>query len=731
MTIPSGPRPPQIRVEHLRKRAAVYARQSTPEQARENIGSTADQRALVDTAQQWWDPSQVKLFEDLGLSGTSTANRPSYLDMLEDIRDGKVGAVFAQDVSRLTRTPRDGEEFIDAAVEAGIVLYVEGQFFDLGNDDDMSLFFIRMKMSVAWMENKNNARRFIRGRIAMAKQGRAVSRPPYLRPFRGQWIKDFDPEVRRCVGLLFRLALEFKSIGAIVKYLRERQILFPKRVGKTLHWGPIGRSQIHNILTHPAYRGDYVYGRSRKIRVRGSQRRRVQKRPESDWIVAPNPDEAYISREDWQRLQTYLAVRRPRSQRPAPGRGSALLQGLMIHGACNHVMHTRHPSRQRHPSYCCYPVDASGHAQHSVTCSARLVDEAVIDTMFVAMNPDVLKREIAGVQATLVGAQALEDQRDRELREADDTVDRLRARLYATDPKNRLVSVEIENSLQEALQRRNDLNERISRERAAAPPVLSEQQVYDLLRRVQDVRRLWNAPTTTDMDRKLILRGVLASVVVRTATKEAIELEVIWAGGLVQPLRVPRTHPFDRLVQQLRDEGKDVDGIAKELRARGLKGANGRLVSRQIVYNTLVRLGMNPMADRIQALLLVRQMFVENVPSREMLRRLNAELPTRSAPWTYPRLESALRALRRGIPGVSPLPAVLPFERDKKLVMQLIVQRKAEGLTYKAIAAELNARGLRPQRAAAFTATHAANLLYASRRRNAKHGRAREGLDEA
>jgi len=730
--MPNSPRPPQIRVEHLKKGAAVYARQSTPEQVRENTGSTADQRALVETAQQWWDPSQVKLFEDLGLSGTSTENRPGYLDMLDGIRAGELGAVFAQDISRLTRIPRDGEEFFDAATEAGIVLYVEGQFFDFANDDDMHLFFLRMKVGVAWMENRNNLRRFINGRLATAKQGRAVSRPPigYLSPFRGEWIKDFDPKVQQRVELLFALALEFKSIAAIMKHMREHQILFPKRVGKTLHWGPIGRSQIHNILTHPAYRGDYVYRRSRKTTARGGQRRRVQKRPESEWIVVPNHHLSYLGREDWNKLQTYLAVRRPRGPRPAPGKGSALLQGLMVHGGCNRVMSTRRPSRQQHPSYCCYTLAAWEQVQHSVTCSARLVDEAVITAVFEALNPDDLKREIAAVQAALADGQAPEDQRNRELHQADEVADRLRARLYATDPKNRLVSIEIENNLQEALRRLNELRERFSRERATAPPALSERQAHDLLRLVQNLRGLWDAPTTTDMDRKLILRSMLTSVVVRTATREVIELEVIWTGGLVQSLRVPRAHPFDRLVRQLRDQGKDVDGIAKELRAQGLRGANGRLVSRQIVYNTLARLGMNPMADRIRDLVLVRQMFIEHVPPREMLRRLNAETPNGSRPWTYPRLDGALRALRRGVPGVPPLPAVLPYERDKKLVMQLIVQRQAEGLPYKAIAAELNARGLRPQRAAAFTATHVADLLYGYRRRQAKRARAGEGLDE-
>jgi DNA invertase Pin-like site-specific DNA recombinase len=115
-----------------RLRAAVDARAG----ARKHRGDGADQRALVEMAQQWWDPSRVKLFEDLGLSGTSTANRPSYLDMLEEIGAGELGAVFAQDVSRLTRNPRDGEEFLEAATEAGIVLYADGQFLDLANADD-------------------------------------------------------------------------------------------------------------------------------------------------------------------------------------------------------------------------------------------------------------------------------------------------------------------------------------------------------------------------------------------------------------------------------------------------------------------------------------------------------------------------------------------------------------------------------------------------------------------
>src|SRR5262249_51353242 len=193
-----------------------------------------------------------------------------------------------------------------------------------------------------------------------------------------------------------------------------------------------------------------------------------------------------------------------------------------------------------------------------------------------------LEREIAAMRAALVDGQALEEQRARELQQAMDVVNALQTRLYATDPSNRLVYVHIEDSLQAALRQRNELNDRFSRERAATPPSLSDQQVRDLLTLVRSLRQLWDAPTTPDLDRKRILRAVLTRVVVRTATREALALEIIWAGGSRQVLHVSRTAVFDGPVRELRDHGLDVDAIVAELRARGLKGVNGRPVSRQI-----------------------------------------------------------------------------------------------------------------------------------------------------
>ena len=65
---------PLVTRDHLRRKAAVYIRQSSEEQVRENTGSTEFQRSLVATAQRYgWPQSQIEMIdEDLGRSGSSS-----------------------------------------------------------------------------------------------------------------------------------------------------------------------------------------------------------------------------------------------------------------------------------------------------------------------------------------------------------------------------------------------------------------------------------------------------------------------------------------------------------------------------------------------------------------------------------------------------------------------------------------------------------------------------------
>jgi len=62
-----------------------------------------------------------------------------------------------------------------------------------------------------------------------------------------------------------------------------------------------------------------------------------------------------------------------------------------------------------------------------------------------------------------------------------------------------------------------------------------------------------------------------------------------------------------------------------------------------------------------------------------------------------------------------PLPPLLPEERERDAILQLVVQRREAGDTFAAIARELNASGLRPRFAASFSKFQVADLLRSRR----------------
>jgi DNA invertase Pin-like site-specific DNA recombinase len=96
----------KISADHLAKKACVYIRQSTPGQVQNNLESQRLQYALVDRARHlgWADVDVID--DDLGCTASGT-HRPGFERMLGAICEGKIGAVFSIEASRLARTGRD------------------------------------------------------------------------------------------------------------------------------------------------------------------------------------------------------------------------------------------------------------------------------------------------------------------------------------------------------------------------------------------------------------------------------------------------------------------------------------------------------------------------------------------------------------------------------------------------------------------------------------------------
>ena len=115
------------------------------------------------------------------------------------------------------------------------------------------------------------------------------------------------------------------------------------------------------------------------------------------------------------------------------------------------------------------------------------------------------------------------------------------ARSDASDPENRLVTGELEQRWNQALQRVQALEARIAQYAAGASeqsPAPTREEFADLATQLETV---WQDPRTDVRLKKRIVRTLIREVMVDVdSTAGMIELVIHWAGGVHTTLHVPR-----------------------------------------------------------------------------------------------------------------------------------------------------------------------------------------------
>ena len=120
-------------------------------------------------------------------------------------------------------------------------------------------------------------------------------------------------------------------------------------------------------------------------------------------------------------------------------------------------------------------------------------------------------------------------------------------RYRAVDPENRLVARGLENAWETALRHLADAETELAHREAARPKTLTPQEKAAILALGDNLATVWDAPTTTDRDRKQLLHTLLDEVNItahRGDTDSHADLIVRWKGGAISELTVrTQAHP--------------------------------------------------------------------------------------------------------------------------------------------------------------------------------------------
>jgi DNA invertase Pin-like site-specific DNA recombinase len=555
--------PSKIKATHTQRAAFVYLRQSTPSQVEHNRESTARQYALADKAcQLGWSKEQVVIIdEDLGLSGSSTDKRSGFTRMTSEVALAHVGIILGLEVSRLARNNADWYRLLDLCGITDTLIGDNDGVYHPALFNDRLLLGLKGTMSEAELHIlRARLDGGIRNKAARGELRRGLPVGFVWGEQDGEVLFHPDEAVTGAIRTVFERFAEFGSARRVWLWFRSEGLLFPLQPAPSGQPGPIRwvtptYTALHHILTNPVYAGAYAYGKSRSERYvdeHGAVKKRMRHLPIDQWaVLIPEHHAGFI---DWATFQANQA-RLDSNTRPQPHQsggavreGSALLQGMATCGHCGRRLHTHYRGRNSTPGYHCAGKDlVNGRGVYCLNIGGLAIEQAVANALLEAVTP-------AAVEAMRLTVEQLQTNHDAALSHWRLEVERTRyeaeraERRYRTvEPENRLVARGLETEWESRLRDLAGAEAELRRREQQRPSTLDPEQLKRIQMLGSDIRQVWTATSTTDRDRKELLRTLLEEVVLNLKRAEGhAHLTLRWRGGAITILdvAVPRFRPM-------------------------------------------------------------------------------------------------------------------------------------------------------------------------------------------
>jgi DNA invertase Pin-like site-specific DNA recombinase len=553
----------KIQPLHRQRWAYVYLRQSSMGQVRNNQESTRRQYALRERAAQLgWPHQRIRVLDrDLGISGADTTNREDFKLLVTDVSMNKVGAVFALEASRLSRSCSDWHRLVELCSFTGTLLMDEDGCYDPADFNDRLLLGIKGTISHAELH-------FIRTRLQGGRLNK-VRRGEYRQPLPVGYryesgvgaVKDADGEVAGAIALLFSVFSQVGSAQGVVRHFSTQGLSFPKRrytgvdAGKIV-WGQLSENRVLEVLRNPCYAGAYAYGRKRygkRMGPDGSVSHYVQRIEMPSWEVCiRDHHEGYIAWEEFLRNRRMLEDNRNVAANPscrgAPRRGPALLQGLLLCGTCGHQMTLSYRGTGGiYPTYECSWKRRNGVAEARYCLSVRsyVIDEPVCECALKTVEPAQLQLAHKALEELRRRGDALDKQWRMKVERAQYQSQLAQRRYEEVDPSNRLVASTLEKRWEESLVELEQATKEYEEKRARQSLTATPEQCEKVLSLAQDLPRLWRAPSTSTEDRKRLLRLLVRDIVVEPlAPTRVVVAHVRWQSGACEDIRIQLPAPI-------------------------------------------------------------------------------------------------------------------------------------------------------------------------------------------
>lgn len=372
-------------------KAALYARVSTEEQAKEGYSIAAQISEIRKYAEQN-GLEIVDEYVDEGASGKSISGRPQMKRLLKDANQQNFGVVIIYKIDRLARKLKDALEISETLERNNVRLISLNEKFDTTTAFGRTAF--QMICSFAELERNNIVERVKLGMEQRAKEGK----------FNGGKVLGYDNIDKELVineyeAVIVRKIFDYANQGlgykAITRRLNEEG--YRSKMDK-----PFNVCGIKTILNNPIYIGKIRYNQLQNW----SEKRRNGKNP--DYLLVDGTHESLIATELWESVHQKLGRR---SYKPSRSEQPYILTKLLKCPVCGYGMvaaKSKGGAGKKYRYYQCQQFHNKGKTVcRSNMIRADVAEQQVLDELVkVASRPDILRKLVDRINAMRSNADA-------------------------------------------------------------------------------------------------------------------------------------------------------------------------------------------------------------------------------------------------------------------------------------------------------------------------------------
>ena len=440
--------------KHKNIKPCGYFRLSREDGDKSESDSIKNQRIMVRDYAAKNGISLVDEYVDDGFTGTNF-NRPSFLRLMDDIREEKINCIIIKDLSRLGRNYIEMGRFLTNIFPSmGVRVIAINDNYDSIEEQNVSNQIIvpfKNLINDAYCRDMSIK---VRSQLDLKRRkGKFIGSFPvygYEKDKKDHNKLVIDETAGKVVEMIFNMKLDGYSNLRIVRKLTEMEIPTPleyKRICGN-HFNSGFRSKldarwsvtsVNRILRNETYTGSMVQGKHRKINYKVKKSIEVS---EQDWIRVENTHDAIVPRELFNVVQRLME----KDTRVSPKEESVYaLSGLIKCGDCGQNLVRRMTSKggkQYYYYYCTTYKNHRGCSAHNI--SEKLLYDAVLSTVqctlsFLAKAVELI-RSMEDRPHDIMGLELLNRQMEAQAREINRYND-LKVKLYM-DMTDGLISKE-------------------------------------------------------------------------------------------------------------------------------------------------------------------------------------------------------------------------------------------------------------------------------------------------